>query len=92
MSVSEQELEQLYKNKASDDDEFDDVTDDSLEDLQEAAELIKNTAVLLEFISNPDFCKSITQGLRATISKHVEKLDELSDKLDERIDALTDDE
>lgn len=65
---------------------------DELALLQELSSHLRDTWVLLEFLSNEKFCKNITKRERDAINKHLERVYKLEAKVDEIIEDLEDDE
>ena len=61
-------------------------------ELEKASELLKKTAILLEFLGDADLCKSITRREREIIAKHVDRINELTDELDEAVEAFEEDD
>lgn len=86
MSVSLEDLEAQGNTEAEE--EFEDAAEDEseeglLEGLRNASTLLKNSGVLFEFLSNPDFCKNISNRERAAISKILAKIDTFTDAADQ---------
>lgn len=59
-----------------------DFDDGSQAELEATTKLLRDTAVLLEFLGNPDYCKSMTKTLRALADKTAERLYEQADKVE----------
>lgn len=88
------ELERQHAEKLTSIDEEPDyvvVSDVEVDVLEDASILLKDTGVLLEFLSNPDFCKNITKRERVIIAKHLEKIYAMTDKLDAAVNELQED-
>jgi hypothetical protein len=87
-----QELEaQLAEKQAVRDDEYEDVGDLAVDELNKASDLLKQCRTMLEFISDPDFCKSITKRERKAIAKLLEKIYTTTDEIDAAVADLEDD-
>jgi cytochrome oxidase Cu insertion factor (SCO1/SenC/PrrC family) len=67
-----------------------DATSDTADEVEEANEMLRKSALLFEFISDPDFCKSITKNMREVIQKHVANLYEKIQELDQTVEELRD--
>lgn len=89
-------LEQLHATKAASnvvDLEFVASEDtDEVDRLERSCTLLRDTAILLEYLSNPDFCKSITKRERIAIDKQSEKLWAMVNELNEAVEELQDEE
>jgi hypothetical protein len=87
-----QELEaQLAEKQAVRDDEYEDVGDLAVDELNKASDLLKQCRTMLEFISDPDFCKSITKRERKAIATLLEKIYTTTDEIDAAVADLEDD-
>lgn len=83
MSVN---AEDLGKLAAPDTDEFEDEVGDEIpiqDELQSASDLLKSSAVLFEYLSNPDFTKTVSKRERAAIERQLTKIYELTERVDE---------
>lgn len=69
-------------------DEYTFVSDATYELLEESSTLHRNTAILLEYLSNPDFCKGLTKRERVIVDKHSIKIWEMVIKLDKTVAEL----
>jgi hypothetical protein len=84
-------VKEAKASKASDEFEEEEEDTDSYvasEELGKATDLLKRTALLLEFLSDSGFCKNITKRERELMLKHVEEINELTDELDEAVEAF----
>lgn len=72
--------------KATKAEEYVDVTSEVADQLEASNDLLKETVTLLEYISNPSFCKNITKRERDIIVKHVERLEDLIETNDQTIE------
>jgi hypothetical protein len=90
------ELDKLEKyftaKQESSDEAYEDVDEEAVEQLEDASEMLRDTAILLEFLGNPDFCKSITKRERAIIDRHVDKLWSFVEELNTTVSELSADE
>lgn len=82
----------LAKPVRETDEEYIDVSEDHAEELTAANDILKRTSILLEFISDAAFCKTITQRERKIIDTHLESIYTVMDKLATAIAELEDDE
>src|SRR5688572_1311022 len=88
-----EKLERQFATKAETaDDVYMDVEEEAIEDLQKARDVLKETCVLLEFLSNPTFCRSITERERKFLFRHLTRVEECIDDLTETINAASDEE
>ena len=83
-------LEKLHAEKQEQSTEdTEDVEDlDEVKQLRETSTLLRNTAILLEYLSNPDFCRTITKKERIALDKHADKIWTCVIKLDATIAEL----
>lgn len=63
----------------------------SAEQLEAIQDLIRNCAVLLEFIANPEYCKELIKRDRRLADMQAERLFLAADELNDIIEELTDD-
>jgi hypothetical protein len=74
---------------ASEEDEFEDDYIASVE-LEKASTLLKDCAILLEFITNPQMCSRITKRERGIVEKQLTRIYSLTNELDEAAEAFED--
>lgn len=72
---------------ADSDDDFEETADDYDDVVERASDLLKNTAILLQYLGDENFCKSITKRERNIIAKHVDRIYEFTDELQQLIDG-----
>lgn len=72
-----------------DSDEFVDEAEEMGDALSAASDLLKRTAILLEFLSDPVFCKGITKRERGAISRHLDQIYKATDDLDQIAEELS---
>ena len=77
-------------NGTSEDEEFEDVSSSTADTMETATDFLKSTGVLLEYISDPILCRTITKREREVIHRHLEALYKLTDSLEETIEELRD--
>jgi hypothetical protein len=59
--------------------------------LKEAIEELKKTTIMLEWLSDPDFCKTITKRERKAILKRLEQLYMVTDAAEEALNDFEED-
>lgn len=82
---------QLGGNAAEAEDEYEETTDDYDDCIERASQLFKKTAVLLQYLGDENFCKSITKRERTIIAKHVDSIYDFNDELEHLLAANGDD-
>lgn len=86
MSVDINDLDEhsAAEAKAAEEDEFEEVDEETslANKLESASYLLKQSAILFEFISDPDLCKSISKRERGIISKQVKRIYQLVEEAD----------
>lgn len=91
-----QKLEQQAAAKQSaaseSDTEYVDEAEDTVSLMESASELLKNNAVLFEFLANPDYCKTLTKRDRELMLKQADKTYDMAEVLDNAAAALEDEE
>ncbi len=83
--ISEKELEEQYKEREQQQELMPDEPNELVESLNSACDLLKRTSILLLFLADPSFCKTITNEKRKILYKHIETVDKLVQDLDQRI-------
>lgn len=92
-SVTVEELENIKQIPQADEEEFAETEEGGLEDeLQKASNMLKRTAILLLFLSDRNFCRSITNRERGIMDKHVEAIYKVTDSIEEALEEAEDDE
>lgn len=91
MGVSTTELEELKRDEET---EFpdDDTEDVGTELLVKAINMLKRNALLFDYMSDPSFCRSLSKREREIMAAQSERIDTLTDELDEALSALEDSE
>lgn len=85
MSVSEEDLDthQLTSDDSDEsEDDFDDEETIQLAKLQAASDMLKKSAVLFEYISDPDLCKNLSKRERTAIDKQLARIYALVEEVD----------
>lgn len=96
MNDPEQELiEKLRAAKAAqsdDDDEDDDTIDEDAlsERLQRASDVLKQSAILFEFLSDAELCTRITKRERDIIGRQIARIYDLTEVVDRELSELSD--
>lgn len=81
------DLETLATQAKADDDEYEETTDDYDDCIERTTALLKETAVLLQYLGDENFCKSITKRERTIIAKHVDRIYDFNDELEQLLAA-----
>jgi hypothetical protein len=77
--------EKKVKPEDSEEEDYDDSEGIPLALAEKVSVFLKDTGVLLEFLSNPHFCKTITKRERDILDRQLERLYGLTDALDTAI-------
>ncbi len=87
-----EDIDEQFQQKqgVAEEDDFSEDGEDNVEDLRKASKLLKDNAVLLEFLSNPEFCKNVNNSYRKLMGKQLDKIYQLTDELDELIELFED--
>ena len=91
MAVTPEQLEEMEQRRRSEEeDSFEDVPDEeSVEErLRAASDLLKKHAILFEFLSDPDYCRTLTKRYRELMGQQAERAWDLVEKLDEETEEL----
>jgi hypothetical protein len=77
---------------AEDEEQYEDANEETTDALERASDALKKNAILFEFFSNPDWCKSITKRDRELMSVQIEKIWDLTEELDKLVEELQDED
>lgn len=92
MAVTPEQLEEMEQRRlAEEEDSFEDAPDEEEaveERLRAASDLLKRTAILFEFLSDPDYCRTLTKRYRELMSQQAERAWDLVEELDKETEEL----